>query len=244
MNTLLKITFTITMAVLGTNPALAQFGNKKVVGNGNVSTITVNTAEYSAISTVGSMDVHLESGTEGKIRVTTDENLQDYIIIKVKDNNTLVIKTKKNVSLKTKKGIHIAIPFVDISKVTLVGSGDMDTKDPIKTDEFEVELTGSGDIDIAVNANEIDAKLTGSGDMVLSGSVTDFEVKISGSGDFDGTSLNSENTQAYVSGSGDAKVTAKSSIKARVHGSGNIDYTGNPETSDTKVSGSGSIKSN
>ena len=30
MNTLLKITFTITMAVLGTNPALAQFGNKSI----------------------------------------------------------------------------------------------------------------------------------------------------------------------------------------------------------------------
>jgi hypothetical protein len=46
-----------------------------------------------------------------------------------------------------------------------------------------------------------------------------------------------------VSGSGDADVYASNSLKARVNGSGDIDYSGNPNTSDTKVLGSGSISS-
>ena len=72
----------------------------------------------------------------------------------------------------------------------------------------------------------------------------ELEVKVSGSGDFMGSRLKSNNTQAYVSGSGDAEVNASKSIKARVNGSGDIEYSGNPETSDTKVVGSGSISSN
>ena len=80
--------------------------------------------------------------------------------------------------------------------------------------------------------------------MTLTGSVNELEVKVSGSGDFMGNGLKSNNTQAYVSGSGDIEVNATKSLKARVNGSGDIEYSGSPETSDTKVLGSGSISSN
>ena len=153
------------------------------------------------------------------------------------------IKTKKGVSLKTKKGIHITVPFKDFNDLSLTGSGDINTEDTIKTSNFDVSLTGSGDIVLDIEANEIDAKLTGSGDLKLDGRVDELEVKVTGSGDFEGSSLNSKNTQVYVSGSGNANVNATNSIKARVNGSGDVRYSGVPEFSDNKVSGSGSIKS-
>jgi len=241
MKILLNLVFTIALFIISCSEVHAQLINKKVVGNGNVVSKVITTGDYDSILTVGSMDVHLEKGTEGKITVTTDDNLQEYIIVEVKYNN-LVLRTKKKTTLKTKKGIHIVVPFKDISQLSLIGSGDVDTKDTIKSNEFEVSLTGSGDLNLDINVGELDAKITGSGDMQLSGDVKDFELKISGSGDFNGSSLHSENTQVYVSGSGDATVTAKDHLKARVNGSGNIDYSGNPKSKDTKVSGSGTIK--
>ena len=243
MKTLLKLTLAISLSLLGISESNAQWGNKKVVGSGNVTTKTVNTGNYDGIKGVGSMDIHLEKGTEGNITVTTDDNLHEYLEIEVKDN-MLVIKTKKNTYLKTKKGIHITVPFNDISEVSLVGSGDIDTKDTIKTDELEVRVTGSGDVDLALEANMVDANITGSGDMVLSGSTNSLDVSVTGSGDFKGSDLVSQNTEARVSGSGDARVVAKQSLKARVNGSGDITYSGNPEKSDTKTSGSGDISSN
>ena len=95
---------------------------------------------------------------------------------------------------------------------------------------------------LTTEATGIDAKITGSGDMKLSGNVENLEVKVSGSGDFEGYSLEAANVEVYVSGSGDAQVTANSSIKARVNGSGDVRYKGNPERNDTKVMGSGTIK--
>ena len=47
--------------------------------------------------------------------------------------------------------------------------------------------------------------------------------------------------EAVVSGSGDIQVTASQSLKARVSGSGDISYRGNPEKQDFKTSGSGDI---
>lgn len=219
----------------------AQWG-KKIKGNGNVTTKTVNTGDYDAIRGIGSMDIHLEKGTEGNISVTTDDNLHEYLEIEVKDN-TLLVKTKKNVNIYTKNGIHVKVPFTDISEVALTGSGDIDTKDTIKADNLEVVITGSGDIELDVEARMVDAKVTGSGDMVLTGKTNDLAVKVTGSGDFRGFDLDAQNTEASVSGSGDIRVVAKRNLKARVHGSGDITYKGNPERRDTKTSGSGDISS-
>lgn len=242
MKTLIRLSLVAGLLIAGVQEVQAQWGNKKVVGNGNVTTKTINTGNYDAIKGVGSMDVHLEKGSEGNITVTTDENLQEYIIVEVKDG-ALVIRTKKNIYLKTKKGIHVTVPFQDISEVSLVGSGDIDTKDPITANNLEVNVTGSGDVVLEVNSKMLEAKVTGSGDMELSGTTDELEVRVSGSGDFKGFDLQAQNTTASVSGSGDVKVVAKNSIKARVNGSGDIVYRGNPERSDTKTSGSGDITS-
>ena len=241
MNTLVKFTLAITLSLLGISESNAQW-KKKIVGNGNITTKTVTTKTYDIIDIVGSMDIFLETGSEGTITVTTDENLHEYVIVE-SDGNTLKIKMENNISYKSRKGIHILVPFMDLTKVSLVGSGDVETKNTIKSDSFETSITGSGDMNLAIESNQLDAKVIGSGDLTLSGITQELEVKISGSGDFKGSALKSNNTQAYVSGSGDAKVNATTSLKARVNGSGDIYYSGNPGKSDTKVLGSGSIKS-
>jgi hypothetical protein len=242
MKKIVKIYLALFISLFGISETNAQW-NKKVSGNGDITTKTIVTPSYDKIKAVGPMDIHLERGSEGNISVTTDSNLQEYIVVEV-ENDILVLSIEKNINLKTNKGIHITVPFEAISGLSLVGSGDVDTKDTIKNDSFDVLVTGSGDIELAIESNSIDAKITGSGDMSLSGITKDLEVKLSGSGDFKGGSLKSENTQAYVSGSGDIEVTASKSIKARVNGSGDIKYSGNPDTSDTKVMGSGNISSN
>jgi len=240
MKSILKYTLAIALTVACFNLSFAQ---KRVKGNGTMTTKTHSTSDYNAIHVVGFMDVILEKGKEGTITVKTDENLHEYIIVE-SNNGTLTLKIKKGVNLSTKKGVHLTVPFTDISELSLTGSGDVLTKDVIKANSMEVELTGSGDMILEIEATDIDAKLTGSGDLQISGKATDFEIKVTGSGDFVGKSLTSQNTEAYVSGSGDATVYASKSLKARVHGSGDIRYVGNPETTDLKVMGSGDIDSN
>lgn len=230
----------VAITLFSISESFAQFGTKKIKGNGSITTQTVNTQDYDGVKVIGSLDVHLERGKEGTITVTTDSNIHEYLTIEV-EKSQLRLRVKNNVNVSTSKGIHITVPFESISQVSLTGSGDVDAKDPIHSDSFTTTITGSGDVTLALNSTSIDAKITGSGDLNLSGQTKSLEVKVTGSGDFKGQNLSSENTQAYVSGSGDATVSASKSIKARVNGSGDIKYTGNPETTDTKVMGSGSI---
>lgn len=242
MKTMIKATM-LAACVLFSTAATAQWGkNKKIKGNGTVTTDTRSVSDYDGVSAVGPMDVFLEKGSEGNITIEADSNFMEYIEVK-NDGDMLVVKVKKGYNLYSKNPIKVTVPFNSISKVKLTGSGDVETRDTIETNSFEAMLTGSGDVTLDVDASEATIRLTGSGDMNLSGSANTLEMKLSGSGDIDGDDFNATNAEVYVSGSGDIDVNVSGNLKARVNGSGDITYSGNPSV-DKKVSGSGSISGN
>ncbi len=233
---------TLSLVVLFTVSCSAQWG-KKVNGNGKVVTIERSTGDYDAVAISGWFDVDLVDGNEGDVSLKGEENLLEHIITEVKDGK-LVIKVEKGINLKPstwKEGIHITVPVESINAVSLSGSGDIVGKKTIKTTNFTTSMSGSGDITLDIDASSISASMSGSGDINLSGSTTDFDVTISGSGDIKAYELEADNVEANVSGSADIKVTANERLKARVSGSGDIHYKGNPEKVDTKTSGSGDI---
>ena len=225
MKSLIK-SFVITLSLFLISIGHAQYWkHKKVTGNGNLTTETITTPAYDHIKSVGFMDVKLVRGKEGEISVHTDENLHEWIEIKVK-KNTLVLDITDNISVRTKKGIHITVPIEDISGVSLIGSGDIHTEDTIEATAFATELIGSGDIDLAIQTSTVKAKVTGSGDLTLSGSTNELHAHVTRSGDFDGGNLESNQTEVSCTGSGDAVVIANSSLYAKVYGSGDVNTKG------------------
>jgi len=215
---------------------------KKVKGNGNVTSITRTTSNYDGVKFAGSFDYVLVSGIEGKIKIEGEENLLKYIVTEVKDNK-LIIKSENKVNLQTTKNntIKITVPFEDISSVSLSGSGDLWTKSKILSDTFKVSLAGSGEAKLIVEATTIDANVAGSGELTLKGKTHSLEVDVAGSGEYNGFELDAHNTDVSVAGSGDAEIVCNGNLKARVAGSGDIKYKGSPKSEDTKVAGSGSI---
>lgn len=222
--------------------ANAQWG-KKIKGNGNMVDMERTTRDYDAVAVSGFFDVEIVAGTEGKIIVKAEENLQEYIITEV-ENGTLVIKTEKGVNLSPSsgnRGILITVPVDEIESVALSGSGDIVGKTLLKANSFKASLSGSGDIQLEVECEEVTASMAGSGDMNLKGETGSFNVKISGSGDIEAYGLNAREVDANISGSADIKVTVNELLRARVSGSGNIQYRGNPAKIDSKATGSGDI---
>jgi len=193
--------------------------NEKVKGNGNTTTITRTTGDYDGIKCAGSMDYILVASTEGNIKLEGEENLLKHIITEVKGNN-LIVKVEKGINLRPSWGktIKIAIPFKDISSVS---------------------LAGSGDVILNIEASSIEGSLAGSGDITLKGNTNNLTIKLAGSGDIHAFGLQSNHTVVSVAGSGDIQVVSNKSLKSRVSGSGDIEYRGNPSKEDTKVSGSG-----
>jgi hypothetical protein len=236
-----KQTIIIVASILFVTTSYAQWG-KSIKGNGQVTTVTRNTSEYDGIKCSGSFDYILVRGTEGSIKIEGEENLLEYIITEVKNNN-LIVKEKDNMNLRTSwnKSIKITIPFKDINNLSLTGSGDVKNEDLLTSNDLDISLTGSGDIVLNIKSSNTKANVTGSGDVTLKGATNSLKASVTGSGNFNGIDLESIDTDVLVTGSGDAKVVCNGNFKARVAGSGDIQYIGNPKTEDTKVAGSGDI---
>lgn len=215
---------------------------KRIKGNGNMTSITRTTSDYNTVSFAGSFDYVLVSGKEGKIKIEGEENLLQYIFTEVK-NGHLKIKTENRISLQTSrnKTIKITVPFEDINAVSLAGSGDLWSENLIRTPNFKVSVAGSGDAKLEIDATSIDASIAGSGELALKGKTNRLDVSVTGSGEYKGYDLDANDVDVSVSGSGDAKIVCHGHLKARVAGSGDIKYKGNAKTEDSKVAGSGSI---
>lgn len=230
------------LLVVLTTSCSAQWG-KGIKGNGNTVSIDRSVGEYDGIAVSGWFDVDLVEGKEGEISLEGEENLLEHIITEVQDGK-LVIKQENGVNLKPSNwddGIRITVPVENIDNISLSGSADIVGKTTLKASNFKTSMSGSGDITLDLETDTMSATMSGSGDMNLSGKTMDFEATISGSGDIKAYDLNADNVEATVSGSADIKVTANKMLKARVSGSGDISYRGNPEKVDTKTSGSGDI---
>ncbi|WP_081212220.1 head GIN domain-containing protein [Salegentibacter sediminis] len=227
------------------NLANAQFWkNETVKGNGNTTIENRSTSNYDEVYLVGSMDVELVAGKEGEIKVEAESNLLEHIITEVK-NGTLKIRPadKINLAPSQNKSIKVTVPFKDINEVKLTGSGDLWNSDPIRANSFETSLTGSGNLNLNLDVDSLESNITGSGDTMLSGKTNSFECKVTGSGDFQAFDLKAEDVKATVMGSGDIEVFASVSLDAKIMGSGDIHYKGNPEKQDFKTMGSGDITS-
>ncbi|MDR5592009.1 head GIN domain-containing protein [Christiangramia sp. SM2212] len=222
--------------------ACAQWGGKKVRGNGDMVTKTRSVGSYDGVQLVGSMNVELISGSEGSLEVKAESNLQEYIETEVK-NGKLKISTKEGYNLQPKDDILITVPVESIELVSVTGSGDIWTKDKLESSNMKVQVTGSGDLMLDLEVRDLKGMVTGSGDIKLRGRSQNFDCTVTGSGDFEAYDLQAENVEARVSGSGDIMVYASKSLKASVSGSGDIVYKGNPEKQDFKTNGSGSVSS-
>ena len=223
----MKKTAILLVALLIMVAANAQ--EKRKVGN------------FTKLNVKGPFDVTLVSG-KGDLTITTsDQDILKSIITEVKDN-TLTISFQNSFKWNNKiKYLKVEVPFTALDEILLTGSGSIVSTPTVNSDNLKVTLTGSGDIDLKINSKNTAAALNGSGDLTLSGKTTNLEGAVVGSGDLKAFGLIAENTEITVSGSGDGKVYASENIKARVIGSGDIIYKGNPKKEDTKVSGSGDI---
>ena len=238
-----KVIISTVILLLATIQMQSQwFFGKTIKGNGNVISKTINTNDYDEVFVTGSFDVKLIHGNEGKIGLRIEDNLLEYLIIETEEDK-LVIKWKKGVNIQTKKGVFITVPFKDLDKVGLTGSGDIIANDVIKASHFNTFVSGSGDVVLNIDAHKITSKITGSGDVELKGNTDTLNTLVTGSGDFKSYDLKANNVEATVTGSGDIQIFVSNKLNARVTGSGDIQYKGNPKYEDLKVTGSGDIES-
>lgn len=216
-------------------------GGHRVRGNGNLSEQTRNIGGFNAVEVEGGMDVVLIPGNTHTVRVSADENLLEYIKTE-KKGTRLVISTRRRYNLDPKAGLKIYVTAPELREIDVTGSGTVTSQSRlVYNNRLSIDITGSGDVRLDVDAPEIQAEATGSGNTSLSGQTRSFRAAINGSGELRCFNLLSENTNVEISGSGSAEVHASKRLDIEINGSGSVAYKGNPSVNQD-IAGSGDIR--
>ncbi|MCU1412523.1 MAG: hypothetical protein JWR04_3230 [Rhodoglobus sp.] len=135
--------------------------------------------------------------------------------------------------------ISYELTLPSLERLELNGSGDVDSE--ISASSLEVEISGSGNLDIdSIDATSVSLDISGSGDVEFSGRTDDFEASIDGSGDVRADDLDSARASLEIDGSGDMTVAASDTLRVSISGSGSVRYSGSPEV-EQDISGSGEV---
>ena len=219
------------------------FGGETVKGNGNVVMQNYDVTAFNEISSSLPATVNFTVASDYTCTVHVDENIFDYLEIKVKDGELKVGRHKdyKNVNLRgTKFVIDITAPSLD--EANLAGGGDLNFLSPLNEKELDVSLAGSGNVVFKEEANvdHLELSVAGSGDIYIEkGTIREFDADIAGSGKIV-SHAEVQDMDANVAGSGDITAKVNGKLEYFIAGSGDINYSGNAEVKG-KIAGSGSI---
>ena len=141
--------------------------------------------------------------------------------------------------LKNRLPMEVYITTPHLHGVTQSGSGVI-TTDYFNTYKFNAIISGSGNIETAIDATDVDALISGSGNLLLSGNAVNANFLVSGSGEIDAYELDLRDCDVKISGSGNLWLNVQRFLIASISGSGSIYYYGNPNI-ETHISGSGQV---
>jgi hypothetical protein len=225
-STLLKSSLSILLVMV----AAITFAQKKE---------TRDVSDFTSIDLGVSAELYLSQGSPQKVVIQAQDDQIDEIETIVR-NGHLKIKTE---SWRTRfRNVKIWITVPEITGLHVSGSGKIFAETPVKSDELEFRVSGSGNIKVdKLQAEELEASISGSGHIHLGGSAEEMGISISGSGSMGAEKLKVGEVDARISGSGSCRVDAIDELNAAISGSGRVTYYSNPQV-DASVSGSGKVR--
>ena len=214
--------------------------NQVVVGSNNIITQEKQLSAYDRIEVLGSYDVIFTDGEVGKIKIKAPDNILPLIQTEVSDG-LLKIGAEKN-RHKVKEPIIIYVPVDSrLKQVDIKGSADIYSEKNLETKALNVDIYGSGDVRLQVEASSLALKIDGSGDIRVGGKTDNLSININGSGDVEVPNLKAEKAAISISGSGDVSAYVTEDVDISIAGSGDVIIKGNPKKIKQKINGSGRV---
>ncbi|MFK5986253.1 MAG: head GIN domain-containing protein [Pseudomonadota bacterium] len=189
-----------------------------IKGNQHVINQSKNLTAFNQLQVKLSADIKVIYSRIPKITIIAEENIIPLISLKIK-NKRLILSTKSN--FWSHKGIKIKLYTQLLEQVYIDGSANL-TMDSIDQAKLTLAINGTGDIRISGQVKQLYASIDGAGDMNLN-------------------KLQSKFADVSINGSGDIHVYATDKLNAKISGSGDINYRGNPQQLNKSISGSGDI---
>jgi len=192
-------------------------------------------------------EINLASGveiflTQSDLQQASFEGPANYLKVLNQEVENGKWNIKFDRCLKEAERVKIELSLVELEGVKINGAGKVIGRSRFSGDDIELEIAGSGDVELELDYKSLESEINGSGNIRLSGLVKSQDIEINGSGDVMALELKSDDTEVEINGSGDVEVAASYSLDVEVNGSGDVKYVGSPKALSSEINGSGRLQ--
>jgi hypothetical protein len=203
--------------------------------------IDVNNFTKLSFSVAGT--VYLSQGSKNEVVIEADNDTMDKVEV-IQDGDRLKIRMKRSNGWGNWNSGKVTayVTMKTIEDISVSGSGKLIGKTTIEGGDIDLDVSGSGSMEMDLRAEDVNIDISGSGSVSLNGNSDKIDIDISGSGRVKAEDFVVNICKAQISGSGSCYITANKEIDAQISGSGTIYYHGSPDRVSSHSSGSGKVK--
>lgn len=218
--------------------------SQKRISDPNAETRTISS--FHAIEVSGGIDLYLSQGNEAVAVSASETKYRDRIVTEVV-NGVLKIRYEyeRGIGVNLNGGkmkLRAYVSYKTIDRLSASGGSDVVVDGQVKSDRFDLTVSGGGDFIGKVEVNDLKAHASGGSDINITGSARDLTVRASGGSDFDGFELTAVNCSADASGGSDISITATGELNVESSGGSDVHYKGSAVIRNIKSSGGGTVK--
>jgi hypothetical protein len=208
-------------------------------------TRTVGTFTKIAFRVPGKL--YLRQGSPQKVVIEGKKGILEEVETNVEGSKLVIENEDNDWNWGNDDHVNVYVTVKDIEGLSVGGSGDLIGETKIITNEINLNVSGSGNMTVEVEASgDMESDVSGSGNIELKGKCKNFNSNVSGSGKVMMSLTASGNADFGVSGSGKIEASGSASkVKTSISGSGKV-LAGNLETNSCEVliTGSGDVEIN
>ena len=190
----------------------------------------------------GSAVIKLTQGERDQVFISGDDDVQREVEVELWKGR-LHISPTGGWKFWNSGRLQIDVQMRQLSRITLSGNSDLHAAGPIKSDQLTISISGAGLARFdELSAGMLRFDISGSGDGQLAGQANQLSLSVSGKGKLQAEQLRTANATVSISGVGHAHLWVTDVLRVSVSGVGNVDYWGQP-TVRRSVSGVGTVTS-
>lgn len=219
-----------------------------ISGQGPIITQTFDLASFDEIASETVIDVEVKQGDTQSVIAEGNENMMEFIELKVINNKLHVdlrsgcynhfelkvyvtMPTISEVELESTGNVYLS-EFTSLESLNLslrsTGNIDFDGVTEIK-DKLNIINSSTGNVFMKMNCDEVEVNATGTGNVTLKGTCITQSVGLYGTGNYNAFDLISKECSVTTNGTGDARVYVSDILNAKIRSVGSIYYKGDPK---------------
>ncbi len=199
---------------------LAGANAQTIKGSGHVTTRTVDVPGFSKINLNGLGNVYISQGSGESVKVETDDNLQEKVIVETKGNTLYIRSVRGSWSKVTKMEIHITFKNIDELQNNLVGN--LFSQTVIRQPALRYTSAAIGQTTLEVETKELKLALAAVGRTSLEGKADNCDLENSSVGFVDAADLEVGNITISNTAVGALDYNAKNTVSLRNSGIGRV----------------------